>query len=172
MKRQGGRRGRAARSALRTAQSMATAKRKGRGRTARSALRTAQSMATAKRKGRGRTARSALRTAQSMATARLKERGRAACFHPQNRRLRLFRPPWPNHALVKAAMSPGSRDVSRRRQRMSAEESPESKGAQETAAPCAAIAGCAARSMRTAAFTIVSRIAPRLSGTGRGLQTA
>ena len=60
----------------------------------------------------------------------------------------------------------------RRRQRMSAEESPESKGAQETAAPCAAIAGCAARSMRTAAVTIVSRIAPRLSGTGRGLQTA
>ena len=35
MKRQGGRRGRAARSALRTAQSMATAKRKGRGRAAR-----------------------------------------------------------------------------------------------------------------------------------------
>ena len=86
MKRQGGRSGRAARSALRTAQSMATAKRKGRGRAARSALQTAQSKATARRKGRGRTARSTLRTAQGMATARRKGRGRTARFHPQNRR--------------------------------------------------------------------------------------
>lgn len=126
-----------------------------------------------KRQGgrRGRAARSALRTAQSMATAKRKGRGRAARFHPQNRRASPVPPAMAKSRIGKSGHAAQLKGRIRRRQRMSAEESPESKGAQGTAAPCAAIAGCAARSMRTTASAIAFRTAPRiLPGRGAGFR--